>query len=150
MSRLNLSNEPDYGYVGGKTLDELIPNYYANKQELDDYKKICDITNAKIKDLMLEAGEDEHTVGEYTAKRTVVEKESISEEKLMAVLRKYNVPDVIKNKEYVDMDALEGYLYNNVMSTEFATDLASCKSVTEVVQLRVTKKKPKKKKEDDE
>ena len=147
MSRLNLSNEPTED-VGGSTLDELIPNYYLNKQELDSYKKICDTANAKIKDLMLEAGEDEHTAGEYVAKRTVVEKESMSEDKLMAVLRKYNVTGVIKTKEYVDMDALEGYLYNTEVSTEFATDLASCKTVTEVVQLRVTRKKSKKKEEE--
>ena len=147
MSRIKLSDDPDYSTVGGDTLEELIPNYYTNKIELDSYKKICDVTNAKIKDLMLEAGEDEHDVGDLNAKRIVVEKETINEEKLLYILYKYNIPNVIKTKEYVDMDALESYLYNNEVSTEFITDLAKCKSKTEIVQLRVTKKKSKKDKE---
>ena len=149
MSRLNLSDEANYPDIGGETLDELIPQYYENKQELDSYKKICDSANAKIKDLMLEAGETEHSTDDFVAKRIVVEKESISEEKLMAVLRKHHITDVIKTKEYVDMDALEDYLYKNVVSADFATDLANCKTVTEVVQLRVTRKKAKKKSEDE-
>jgi hypothetical protein len=144
MSRLNLTEEKDYETTGGLTLEELIPSYYLNKRELDSYKKICDTSNAKIKDLMLAANENEHQVGDLVAKRTVVTKESMSEDKLMAVLHKYNIDGIIKTREYVDMDALESYMYNNELSPEIASDLASCVTTTEVVQLRVTRKKSKK------
>ena len=147
MSRLNLSEVE----ACGDTLEELIPNYYENKQELDSYEKICSAANAKIKELMLQAGEDTYTVDDYTAKRIVIEKESMNEEKLLAVLHKHNVTEVIKTREYVDMDALEALLYNNGDApSDFVADLASCKSSTQVVQLRVSKKKPKKAKKEEE
>ena len=56
------------------------------------------------------------------------------------------IMDKLKTKEYVDMDALEAYLYNVLMSDEMAADLASCREVKQVVQLRISKEKKKKEK----
>lgn len=143
MGRLNLSEEVT---MRPATLDELIPMYAQNKAEFDNYKKICEGQNADIKRQLEELGEDEYTAGGYVAKRTVSERESMNEERLLEMLKKHNVPGVIKTKEYVDMDALESYLYNALMSDEMAADLASCREVKEVVQLRITKEKKKKEK----
>lgn len=144
MGRLNLSTEEVT--MRPATLDELIPSYAENKIELDNYKKICDGQNAEIKKRLEELGENEYTAGGYVAKRTVSERESMNEERLLEMLKKHNVPGVIKTKEYVDMDALEGYLYNTELSDEMAADLDSCREVKEVVQLRITKEKKKEEK----
>ena len=144
MGRLNLSNIETEEVL---TLDELIPVYAENKADLDKIEKVCKNQNAEIKKHMEELGEDEHTAGGYTVKYIVSERESINEDRLLEMLKKHKVEGVIKTREYVDMDALEGYLYNVVMSDEMAADMASCREVKQVVQLRIAKEK-KKKKED--
>ena len=142
MARLNLSE------IKVDALDELIPKYALNKVELDSYDKLCKEENEEIKKQLAELGKNEYTAGEYVAKRSVQERETLNENRLLEVLKKHNVPGVIKTKEYIDMDALEEYLYKNSPSNELIADMNSCKSVKEVITLRVTKVK--KKKEDDE
>ena len=134
MGRLNLESVIT-------SLDELIPQYGADKSHLDALKKVCDSENALIKEQMYTEGTDTYSAGGYTAKRSVSVRESLNEEKLIEVLHKHKIEGVIGTKEYVDMDALESYLYNNEPSNEFASDLASCRTTTEVVQLRITKDK---------
>lgn len=125
-------------------LDTIIPQFYKDKAEMDKFKKVADAENKKIKQLMLDANEDTHEAGEYVARQSVSERESLNEDKLIEVLKKHEIPGVIKTKEYVDMNALESYLYHNEMTKGFAADLDRCKTTTEVVTLRVTKNKPKK------
>ena len=139
MARLNLNENPTLNI----SLEELIPMYAQNKAELDSYTQLCKEENESIKAQMLELGQDKYSAGGYTAKRTVSQRESLNEDKLMAVILKHGIKDVIKTKEYVDMDALENYLYHNEMTSSLAADLESCKSKTEVVTLRVTKDKKK-------
>jgi hypothetical protein len=139
MARLTLDNE----VTEFIPLDELIPMYATNKIELDSYTALCKQENEEIKKQMLERGTEKYSTGGYTAKRTVSYRESLNEDKLMAVILKHGIKDVIKTREYVDMDALENYLYHNEMTSSLAADLESCKSKTEVVTLRVTKDKKK-------
>lgn len=121
-----------------ETLDELIPRYAANKIELDSYKKICDKENSLIKELMKEADETEHFADGYKAKYIVSKREEMNEDKLLGILKKHEITDAIKTIEIVDMDALEDYLYNHKASEELISDIDSCRSTKEVVQLRVT------------
>ena len=151
MSRLNLTDEnKNVEKTAVKLsepvnkLDELIPNYYANKQVLDAYTKDCAKDNAEIKDLMLQFDKSEYTANDITAKRIVISKDLVNEVKLMAVIKKFKVPEVVKTREYIDMESFESYLYNNPISTDFASELAACTSSTETVQLRVAKAKKKK------
>ena len=139
MARLNLDPE----VTEFIPLDELIPMYAHNKSELDSYTELCKQENEAIKAQMLDLGQDKYSAGGYTAKRTVSQREKLNEDKLMAVILKHGIKDVIKTKEYVDMDALENYLYHTEMTASLAADLDSCKTVTEVVTLRVTKEKKK-------
>lgn len=139
MSRISLSpNEPS------TNLEELIPRYALNKSELDSYTKICKEENEQIKAALVELGENEYSAGGYTAKRVVVTKESMNEARLLEVLRQNGITDVIKTREYVDMDALEAYLYNYMPSEDLARQLESCRTTTETVQLRLSKAKAKK------
>lgn len=129
--------------VDGRTLDELIPDYAQNKLELDSYKKICDTENSQIKEMMLDIGEDEYSAGGYKAKRIVTERVSINEDKLLAVMKKHGVTEVIKTREYVDMDELENYLYHidEDDNKKLFEDIDKCRDVKEVIQLRVSKER---------
>ena len=126
------------------TLEELIPQYAANKNELDNYTKICKEENEQIKVALVELGQDEYSAGGYTVKRIVAVKETMNEAKLLEVLRQNGIDVAIKTREYVDMDALEAYFYNNTPSADLARQLDSCRTTTETVQLRLSKTKVKK------
>lgn len=137
MARITLANnEPST-----TSLEELIPQYAMNKNELDSYTKICKEENEQIKAKLVELGENEYSAGGYTVKRVVAVKESMNEAKLLEVLRKHGITAAIKTREYVDMDALEAYLYNNMPSIDLAMQIDSCRTTSETVQLRLSRTK---------
>lgn len=125
-------------------LSILIPSYYDNKQNLDFYKKQCDAENAKIKELMAEQNIKDFEVDGITAKYVIQNKERMDEYKLLTLLKERGYTNVIKTKEYVDMDLLEDALYHDTIDKDTIVEMDKCKSVKEVVQLRVSKKKVKK------
>ena len=139
MARMNLSAEPSN--IPNESLEELIPKYAMNKNELDSYTKLCKEENEQIKAALVELGEDTYSAGGYTVKRIVAVKESMNEAKLLEVLRQNGIDAPIKTREYVDMDVLEAYLYNNVPSADLARQLESCRTTSETVQLRLSKAK---------
>lgn len=142
MARISLS--PTEPSNVSTPLDELIPQYAMNKAELDSYTKICKEENEQIKAALVELGEDSYSAGGYTVKRIVAVKESMNEAKLLEVLRQNGITDAIKTREYVDMNVLEAFLYNNEPSADLARQLESCRTTTETVQLRLSKAKAKK------
>ena len=142
MSRINLS--PTEPSSSNESLEVLIPQYAVNKNELDSYTKICKAENEQIKTALEELGENEYSAGGYTVKKIVAVKESMNEAKLLEVLRQNGIEAPIKTKEYVDMNVLEAYLYNNEPSVDLARQLESCRTTTETVQLRLSKTKAKK------
>lgn len=143
MSRINLSATEPSNPVD-ESLETLIPQYAANKSELDSYTAICKKENEQIKAILADLGENEYSAGGYTVKRIVAVKESMNEAKLIEVLRQHGIDVAIKTREYVDMDALEAYLYNNMPSTDLARQLEECRTTSETVQLRLSKTKVKK------
>ena len=126
------------------TLNTLIPVYYDDKQNLDFYKKQCDAGNAKIKELMAEQKITDFEVDGITAKYVVQKKESMDEDKLLILLKERGYENIIRTKEYVDMDALEDALYHDTIDKDTIVEMDKCKSIKEVIQLRVSKKKEKK------
>ena len=127
-----------------KQLEDLISNYYMNKQDLDSYTELCNIKNAEIKQVMQELHLDVHEFGDYKATCTVSERETINQELLLDIVRSHNIP-VIKIKEYVDMDVLESLIYNNQVPKEVLLEMDKARDSKQVITLRVTKKKEKKK-----
>ena len=125
---------------GEQTLEELVKSYYTNKLELDSYDKICKDENNKIKAKMSEMDTDTFEVDDLTAKIVVQHRDSFNEEKLLAVARALNL-NVIKTREYVDMDALESVLYAGTLSKNDLAKLNDCKESKEVQTLKVTRKK---------
>ena len=125
------------------SLDTLIPQYAENKSMLDDYKKICDDENKQIKDMMEEGS---YEAGGWKATKTISTRETMNEEKLLDVARKnsYYLSDIIKTKEYIDMDKLESLLYKGNISKEVLLEIDKCRESKEVVTLRISKVKEKK------
>lgn len=125
------------------SLDTLIPQYAENKSMLDDYKKICDDENKQIKDMMEEGS---YEAGGWKATKTISTRETMNEDKLLDVAKKnsYYLSDIIKTKEYIDMDKLESLLYKGNISKEVLLEIDKCRESKEVVTLRISKVKEKK------
>lgn len=125
-------------------LDTLIPQYAANKAELDSYKKICEQENAQIKAIMKDFAVQKKEAGSYVATYSVSRRESFDEDKLLQIAHHYGIPEIVKTREYVDFDALEKAIYDGKISADVLLEMDKAKEVKEVVTLKVTKKKEKK------
>ena len=122
-----------------ENLYELIRLFYADKQQLEQYKKSTEEYNKEIKDGMQELGINElDTIDGLTAKITTQKRESFLEDKLLLKLKTLGVTEPIKTIEVIDYDELENAIYNNKLDASVLTD---CKQVKEVVTLKVSKKK---------
>lgn len=145
MARFSTANDRD--------LEELIPSYFQNKSELDDYKKICEQENSLIKIKMNELCTDKFETGVYVAKKVTQHRETINEEALLKLLKDTviflpdsvapvaisgAIPGLIKTKEYIDMDVLEDAIYNGKIPEDVVASMASCKEVKDVETLKVT------------
>lgn len=125
-------------------LKTLVPQYYENKQNLDYYKKQCDAENTEIKKLMAEQKLKDFEADGIVAKYVIQNKESMNEEKLIKLLKSKGYTDIIKTREYVDMDELENALYHDTIDKDTVVEMDKCREVKEVIQLRISKKKEKK------
>lgn len=130
-------------------LDELIPQYAENKEIADRYKKLCDADNSEIKAVMADYALPNYQVGDYTAVRSVSERESFNEELLLEIVRAFDTPGlgIIKTKEYIDYDALEAAIYNDRLSKDALLSIQRAKETKFVTTLRVSKKRKKKENE---
>lgn len=116
-------------------LDELIPIYAENKQELDSYKKLCDRQNAEIKTIMQNAEITEYDCGTHKAKISVQNRQTLNEDMLLSKIKELDRRDLVETKEYVNMDLLEKAMYNGEISPE---TLESCMVNKEVITLKVS------------
>lgn len=144
MARIAFTEETKEVQFEDSELNDLVPSYYLNKQELDSYKKICDGQNIAIKEAMRSHDVTEFEAGGYVAKVTVTHKEDMNEDKLLEILRPYAFEGLIKTKEYIDMDVLEKAIYNGQISNDVLVLMDAAKETREVTQLRVSKAKKKK------
>lgn len=120
-------------------LNKLVPQYAQTKQQADTYKKQSDKENAEIKSIMTSLALQHYEAGGYKVVRSVQKRESINEEQLIEIAHKYNIPDVIKTKEYIDFDALEKAIYDGNISQDILLEMDKAKDVKHVVQLRISK-----------
>lgn len=125
-------------------LNVVVPRYYEHKTEMDFYKKQCDAENAEIKQAMKEQDIKDFEIDGIVAKYIVKNKESMNEEKLIKVLKDAGYINLIKTKEYVDMDEVESALYHNAIDTDTIIEMDKCREVKEIIELRLSKKKEKK------
>ena len=149
-NRLNL-DEAMAKPSSNETLDSLIPTYGEKNETAKQLKKDLSDLGTKIKDILKDSEDGKYTVGGYKANYYIKTSESFEEEKFLHVL--HNTPslmkeaeslELIKTKEYIDMDRLESVLYHNQVSVDFTSELERYTSVKEIPTLTVTKIKEKK------
>lgn len=127
-----------------KTLDSLIPQYAENKSKQDEIKKLCDKENAEIKSIMQNFALPKYVAGEYKATYTIQKRESVNEEMLLDILKRHGeCESIIKTKEYIDFDALERAIYNNLIPEDVLHQMDAATTIKEVPTLKVSKVKTK-------
>ena len=123
-------------------IDSLIDEYKASKDKENALKKSNADVSDKIKSYFMDNGIDKHSTDLCTATVTTTNKESLNDELAIEIIKENLngalLKSVIKQKEYIDEDALEKLVYNGDFDI---TKLEKAKIVKHVTTLRVTKKK---------
>ena len=123
-------------------LSTAIDSYKESKDKENDLKKANNELNETIKTYMQEHDMTSANSEKYTATLSCIKKESLNEELAIEIIKENLggalLSSVIKQKEYIDEDALEKLVYNGDFDI---TKLAKAKIVKETYTLRVVKKK---------
>lgn len=124
-------------------LSEIYEAYKAKKLAFEQAKKDEEKYKKLLKDEMEKAGVTDYTDPEgYKFERTVSQRKSIEEGKLLTELHERGLQDCIKTVEAVDEDATMQAVEAGTLPQEV---LAGCLKVTDIVTLKLTApKKPKK------
>ena len=123
-------------------LSKAIDSYKESKDKENSLKKANNELNETIKTYMQKHDMTSANSEKYTAALSRTKKESLNEELAIEIIKE-NIggsllSSVIKQKEYIDEDALEKLVYNGDFDI---TKLAKAKIVKETYTLRVVKKK---------
>jgi hypothetical protein len=123
-------------------IDSLIDGYKASKDKENALKKSNADVSAAIKSYFMENGIDKHSTDFYTATLSCTKNESLNEDLAIEIIKENLggalLSSVIKQKEYIDDDALEKLVYNGDFDI---TKLAKAKMVKETYTLRISKNK---------
>ena len=123
-----------------KELNDILTEYYDCNTEFNNLKHNKEAYTAYIKDILKNNNTFKYSTDEgINASLTITNKPIYAEEKLIEYLKQFNIPGLIKTKEYVDMDVLEDCIYHNQID---AANLAPFKEDKFTETLRVTKSKP--------
>ena len=125
----------------GFDLSKAIDEYKESKDKENVLKKANTAMNESIKKYMSENGMDEASSDMYTAVLSNTTKESLNEDLAIAIIKE-NLGGallnfVIKQKEYIDEDALEKLVYNGDFDI---SKLEKAKITKVTTTLRIKKK----------
>ena len=124
---------------GKVSLNDIIKDFYVEKNILDEKKKIIDGLNKQIKDVMKELDiKDFETDNGLTAKITIQNRDSLNEEKAIIKLKELGLTSAIKTKEYLDLEEIENLIYNQKLNP---AELEDCQIKKSVTVLNVKEKK---------
>lgn len=126
----------------GFDLSKIIDEYKESKDKENALKKVNNELNENIKSYMYEHDMNTADSEKYTATLTKTDKESLNEDLAIEIIKENLggalLASVIKQKEYIDEDALEKLVYNG----DFDINKLSKAKITKTsYTLRVTKKK---------
>lgn len=123
-------------------LSTAIDKYKESKDKENALKKANNELNENIKSYMGEHGMSSANSEKYTATLSCTRKESLNEDLAIEIIKENLggalLSSVIKQKEYIDEDALEKLVYNGDFDIN---KLAKAKIVKETYTLRVAKRK---------
>lgn len=115
-------------------LEEEINQYGELKSAADSYKKQAEAENAVIKKYMLENNLTSAKSDSYSVSCKTITSQSFNDEKLLEKLKSLKTEGIVKTREYVDMEALEGAIYNGKLN---ASELADCRETKQQVRLTI-------------
>lgn len=119
-----------------------IDKYKESKDKENALKKANNELNENIKTYMYEHDMTSANSNKYTATLSCTKKESLNEDLAIEIIKENLggalLSTVIKQKEYIDEDALEKLVYNGDFDIN---KLAKAKMIKETYTLRVGKKK---------
>ena len=122
-------------------LSEMIDTYKALKDKENALKKSNNELNENIKSYMYEHDMTSANSEKYTATLSCTEKESLNEELAIEIIKENLggalLSSVIKQKEYIDEDALEKLVYNGDFDI---SKLEKAKITKVTTTLRIKKK----------
>ena len=122
-------------------LSKAIDEYKESKDRENALKKANTAMNESIKKYMSENGMDEASSDMYTAVLSNTTKESLNEDLAIAIIKENLggalLNSVIKQKEYIDEDALEKLVYNGDFDI---SKLEKAKITKVTTTLRIKKK----------
>lgn len=120
-------------------LETAIKSYYEYNTEYNSIKKDKDVFNTLIKEILKKNNLTKFSTEEgLNASLTITNKPVYNELGLIEYLKQFNIPDLIKTKEYIDMDVLEDCIYHGQID---AANLAPYKEDKITETLRVSKSK---------
>ena len=123
-------------------LSTAIDSYKESKEKENALKKANNELNENIKNYMQKHDMTSANSEKYTATLSCTKKESLNEDLAIEIIKENLggslLSSVIKQKEYIDEDALEKLVYNGDFDIN---KLAKAKMVKETYTLRVNKKK---------
>ena len=126
----------------GFDLSKAIDEYKESKDKENALKKANNELNETIKTYMQEHDMTSANSEKYTATLSCTKKESLNEDLAIEIIKENLggalLSSVIKQKEYIDEDALEKLVYNGDFDIN---KLAKAKMVKETYTLRIGKKK---------
>lgn len=125
----------------GFDLSKVIDEYKESKDKENALKKANTAMNESIKNYMSENGMDEASSDMYTAVLSNTTKESLNEDLAIEIIKENLggalLNSVIKQKEYIDEDALEKLVYNGDFDI---SKLEKAKITKVTTTLRIKKK----------
>ena len=125
----------------GFNLSKVIDEYKESKDKENALKKSNTAMNESIKNYMSENNMDEASSDMYTAVLSNTTKESLNEDLAIAIIKENLggalLNSVIKQKEYIDEDALEKLVYNGDFDI---SKLEKAKITKVTTTLRIKKK----------
>ena len=123
-------------------LSKVIDEYKESKDKENALKKANNELNENIKTYMQEHDMTSADSEKYTATLSCTKKESLNEDLAIEIIKENLggafLSSVIKQKEYIDEDALEKLVYNGDFDI---SKLEKAKMIKETYTLRVGKKK---------
>ena len=122
------------------TLDKLIPEYGEKNTECNALKKVVADLNSKVKTaihLALKENED-IKIGGWECKLSVEESSEMNEEKLIEFAKIHKL-DIIRQREYIDFDALENLIYKGDISKKILVEMSKCKEIKKKEVLRINR-----------
>ena len=126
----------------GFNLSQIIDEYKESKDKENALKKVNNKLNENIKSYMYEHGMSSADSEKYTATASTTTKSTLNEDLAIEIIKENLggalLKSVIKQKEYIDEDALEKLVYNGDFDI---TKLEKAKIDTTIQTLRITKKK---------